>query len=246
MVDFSKVSRAHFEAFSKSNRIPELVSKKQEIISAVSEIHNTSPQTVLFMGFSTFVFANYGNAKLYITEVDQEIYDAIVKSGVSITHIPREKLHAHYKKFQMVFAPDEFFTFAESESEQNSLVAEVCSLASEFVITTLRDYKNQEHKDREFSMPSWSKNQKDSAIFLESHIPDQTDRNAWTSHVHQINCPSNALVTHGPFPRRAMYFKQLAKFTADNGSTHFLVHKNLMYKGLVKRNYEHVISISFD
>jgi len=43
-----------------------------------------------------------------------------------------------------------------------------------------------------------------------------------------------------------MYFKQLAKFSLDNGASNFIVHKNLMYKGLVKKNYEHVISITFD
>ena len=43
-----------------------------------------------------------------------------------------------------------------------------------------------------------------------------------------------------------MYFKQLANFSASSGAISFSVHKDLMYKGLTKRNYEHVITVKFD
>ena len=52
--------------------------------------------------------------------------------------------------------------------------------------------------------------------------------------------------TYGEFARRTMYFKQLANFSLAAGSTDFIVHKNLMYKGLIKKNYEHVITITFN
>jgi hypothetical protein len=42
-----------------------------------------------------------------------------------------------------------------------------------------------------------------------------------------------------------MYFKQMANFSITAGARQFYVHKNLMYKSLIKKNYEHVISISF-
>jgi hypothetical protein len=51
---------------------------------------------------------------------------------------------------------------------------------------------------------------------------------------------------HGPFQRRTMFFKQMAKYTKDAGAVDFMVHKNLMYKSLIKKNYEHVISIKFE
>ena len=51
--------------------------------------------------------------------------------------------------------------------------------------------------------------------------------------------------TAGPYNRRSMFFKQMAKFSIDAGAKEFYVHKNLMYKSLIKKNYEHVISISF-
>ena len=37
----------------------------------------------------------------------------------------------------------------------------------------------------------------------------------------------------------------MAKFSIDAGANNFYVHKNLMYKSLIKKNYEHVITISF-
>ncbi|NBW58034.1 hypothetical protein EBR43_09720, partial [bacterium] len=56
---------------------------------------------------------------------------------------------------------------------------------------------------------------------------------------------SDHLETYGPFARRNMYFKQLAKFSMDAGAENFYVHKNLMYKSLIKKNYEHIITIKF-
>jgi len=123
-------------------------------------------------------------------------------------------------------------------------VSEICNLATEYVITTCRDYKNQDFKDREFSIPALIKNNGSNNIFLEFHEYNATDRNNWQTYNYQIS--NNQLTVRGPYARRAMFFKQLAKFGHDAGATGFTVHKNLMYKSLIKKNYEHVISIRFD
>jgi len=83
----------------------------------------------------------------------------------------------------------------------------------------------------------------DTKIFLEYHHYDYNDKNAWTTTVYEMQ-DKNTIVT-GPFDRRSMFFKQMAKFSIDAGAKEFYVHKNLMYKSLIKKNYEHVISISF-
>jgi hypothetical protein len=64
--------------------------------------------------------------------------------------------------------------------------------------------------------------------------------------VYEVAEPASSLETYGVFQRRTMFFKQLAKFSMDNGAVNFLVHKNLMYKSLIKKNYEHVVSIQFE
>ena len=50
----------------------------------------------------------------------------------------------------------------------------------------------------------------------------------------------------GRYNRRTLFFKQLAKISSDAGALNFVVHKNLMYKSLLKKNYEHVITIEFN
>jgi hypothetical protein len=146
----------------------------------------------------------------------------------------------------VVIAVDEFFTYAKSDEEQRALVLEISNLVTDYLITTLRDYKNQDYRDREFSQPTVLRTQDSSTIFLEAHDSNTQDRNAWTSNIYQISNPENNLTTYGTFDRRAMYFKQLAKFSIDAGASNFLVHKNLMYKSLIKKNYEHVITVKFN
>jgi len=46
---------------------------------------------------------------------------------------------------------------------------------------------------------------------------DLHDRNRWTSQIHEIT--NNELTNVGPFARRAMFFKQLAKFSHDAGAS---------------------------
>lgn len=244
MSDFTQVGAANFRACISGTRMSDTSAKKQDIIDTLETFHNVSPTSVLFMGFSTFMFAQY-NANLYATDLTDEIQDYLQAEGVQYTYIPRDQLVKYAKKFQVVVAVDEFFTYAASDQDQRDLVAEISNLVTDYVITTLRDYKNQDYRDREFSQPTVLRNADTHMIFLEAHEADQIDRNAWASTIYQITEPDQ-LATYGKFQRRAMYFKQLAKFSFDTGATNFLVHKNLMYKSLIKKNYEHVISIKFN
>jgi hypothetical protein len=139
---------------------------------------------------------------------------------------------------------DEYFTFADSDQAQQEKIAKICNLATAFVVSTIRDYKNQDYKDREFSQPVSVRNGKDTRIFLENHDWDLKDRTLWDTMIYEIE--GSSLKTYGIFDRRTMFFKQLAKFSMDAGAVNFLVHKNLMYKSLIKKNYEHVVSIQFE
>jgi hypothetical protein len=243
MADFKVVGAANFQACISGTRMSDTSAKKQEIIDNLETYHNLSPVSVLFVGFSSFMFAQY-NANLYATDLTDDMQEYLSAQGIVYTYIPRAELKKHQKKFQVVIAVDEFFTYADSDQAQRDLVLEISDLCTDYVITTLRDYKNQDYRDREFSQPALLKNQEYSLVFLEAHEGNTQDRNAWTSKIYQIS--NDMLEVYGPFSRRAMYFKQLAKFSIDAGATNFLVHKNLMYKSLVKKNYEHVITIKFN
>jgi hypothetical protein len=175
-----------------------------------------------------------------LTEDGKKYLDA---SGVKYTYIGSDDLGQYKKAFDWVIATDEYFTFVGSEEEQRANIEAAADLAKDLIVTTLRDYKNQDFKDREFSQPLAVYNHKQSRLFVEHHDYDFNDKNSWTTTVYELEGESASM--YGPFSRRSMFFKQMAKFSIDAGANNFYVHKNLMYKSLIKKNYEHVITISF-
>jgi hypothetical protein len=184
-----------------------------------------------------------GNKSVYVTAVDQSVKNLLESNNIKYTYIDKQELPNYKKQFNWVVAADEYFTFAASEEEQKAMISNIVSLAKELVVTTLKDYKNQDFKDREFSQPLAVHNGQDCKLFVEHHNYDYNDRNNWFTTVYELHGKESTV--YGPFARRSMYFKQMAKFSIDAGAKEFYVHKNLMYKSLIKKNYEHVISISF-
>jgi hypothetical protein len=140
-----------------------------------------------------------------------------------------------------VVATDEYFTFASDDNEQTVMVNQLIALAKDFIVTTLKDYKNQDFKEKEFSYPVMVHDTSSKKIFFEHYEYETNDRNSYLGTNYIVDDESVMVV--GPFTRRAMYFKQLAKFSLDAGAKNFLVHKNLMHKSIIKKNYEHIISI---
>jgi hypothetical protein len=240
---FESYSDCLLRAFVLHNKPNEVLKRKKDIIDEVGLFHNYAPDSVLYLGFNPVILSDQ-TKNLYVTELSDQAKNYLNDAGVKFTYVPLDKLVASGNKFDSIIAFDEYFTFANSDNDQKNKVTEICNLALEYVITTCKDYKNQEFKDREFSVPALIKNSKSDNVFLEYHNHDVQDRNSWHTNVYQIS--NNTLHYSGPYARRALYFKQLAKFSHDAGAVGFNVHKNLMYKSLIKKNYEHVISIRFD
>jgi len=245
MTDFTTIGNVNLLALKNNNRLDDVVSKKQTILDTLAQYYNLSPTKVLFVGFSSFALTGFPQ-KIYITAISQEVQDFLTEQQIDYEYIPEIDLLNHRKEFEVVIAVDEYFTYARSDDEQKDLVAQICNLATDYVITTLRDYKNQDYKEREFSQPTIVKNGTDSMVFLENHTWSPKDRANWDSVIYAIDQQGRSVQTFGDFTRRTMYFKQLANFTAAAGALDFVVHKNLMYKGLIRKNYEHVITITFN
>lgn len=241
-MSFENYTNCVFRAFLLHTKPAEVIKRKQEILAGVSDFYNFSPNTVLYVGFNPAILAA-SKQKIFVTDISEEACTFLKNNGVEFTYIPRDKLSQYKKQFDAVIALDEYFTFAESDKEQKDKVSDICSLAKEYVITTCKDYKNQEFKDREFSIPALIRGS-EIGIYLEFHDHNLQDRNVWNTKVFEI--VKEKLFISGTHARRAMFFKQLAKFSTDAGAVGFTVHKNLMYKSLIKKNYEHVISIQFD
>jgi hypothetical protein len=239
---FAGYTECSVSAFEFNPKYKEIIDRKQEILDSINQHYGTVPTTVLFYGFNPIIMGT-STKQVYVTYITPQIKKFLDTRGVKYTYVAEEDLGNYRKSFDWVVATDEYFTFAKTEEEQQAKIQLACNLAKNLVITTLRDYKNQDFRDREFSQPLAVRNGHDSKIFLEYHDYDYNDKNAWKTTVHEMS-GADAII-HGPYARRSMYFKQMANFSITAGARQFYVHKNLMYKSLIKKNYEHVISISF-
>lgn len=229
-------------ALSSNHRSHDVIEKKKEIISSIASHYGKKPESVLFFGFSALVFG-LNNQKIYLTAITDNTKKFLDEKEVKYTYIDQDDLPNYEKAFDWVIAGDEFFTFAHSEDDQKNLISLLGKLTKSLIVTTLKDYKNQDFKDREFSQPLAIRGNEQSTLFIEYHDYDYSEKNAWKTTVYELL--GKEAKYYGPFSRRSMYFKQMAKFSIDAGAKQFFVHKNLMYKSLIKKNYEHVITISF-
>lgn len=229
------------DALQFNPKSKEVINKKQEIFNAIGTHHKSNPTSLLFYGFNPLILS-VTYKQIFITAADDKIKNYLTDQGIKYTYIEEQDLLNYRKQFSWVIAGEEYFTFANNEDEQRKKVELSCNLAKELVVTTLRDYKNQDFKEKEFSQPIAIRNGKEVQLFLEYHDHDYANKNAWKSMVYELQ--GTDVTVHGPYARSSMYFKQMAKFSIDAGAKNFYVHKNLMYKSLIKKNYEHVISIS--
>ena len=245
MTKFDIYTDAICSALSKHPKQHEVVARKQEILREVSTFHNFTPASVLYVGFTPSILDCRAKS-ISVTEISDGAREFLDSQRIKYTHIDYKNLPDYSKKFDAVVALDEYFTFANTDQQQQDQIRLFCSLTKEFLVSTLKDYKNQDFKDREFSYPALIRKENQIFSYLEVHDWDIKDRSQWSTMLHEIASPSNVLKSWGEFARRTMYFKQLAKFSHDAGAADFVVHRNLMYKSLIKKNYEHVISIRFD
>lgn len=236
MSQFINYSDVIFNAFSLHTKRKEIIDRKCEIIDKIFEFYNVGCESILFLGFNPAILSIKAK-EIYIAEVSDEVFDWLRGQGVSVHR------YIQPRKFDIIVAFDEYLTFADSEDHQKNKIDSLCKLAKSLVITTIKDYKNQEFKDREYSQPAIIKSNNTITAFTEIHDWDQKDKNSFTTALYQLNGMNSKCCAI--YNKRTLFFKQLAKFTIDAGASDFFVHKNLMYKSLIKKNYEHVISINF-
>ena len=241
MTTFTQYSNILLDGFVNNTKTSDVINKKRDLLQEVLDHYNLADDRILFVGFSPWCLA-LGDVSFTITSVDKPVLDYLTEQNCNFKYVPLNDL-VDDKSYDIVVAADEYFTFADSDQEQRRLVEELARLAKEIIITTLRDYKNQDFKDREFSQPIMIRGNNVSKIYLEHYDYSLKDKNSADSKTFVIQ--DNNCSTYGPFARRNMYFKQLAKFSIDAGANNFYVHKNLMYKSIIKKNYEHVITIRF-
>ena len=146
-------------------------------------------------------------------------------------------------KFDYVIGPDEYLTYANDETEQKQKLSIISKIVNKSFITTIKDYKNMYANQRYFEEPFVLRTNKGDAIVVRKREWDQVDRQAWVQENFIIH--NEELYICPQYKRRTMYFKQLAKFSSDLGSTHFSVDKKNMYKPAFSKTFEYVVTIKF-
>jgi arginine deiminase len=242
MQQFAQYTNAGLDALKHHYKISEVLDRKQEILDAIYQSYDLKPDSVLFVGFSPAILS-CDLENMSVTGITDQALDYLNDRGIKFQHVV--DFSKITEKFSAVITLDEFFTFADSDEYQREQIQFLSNITSDVLVTTIRDYKNQEYKDREFSQPALIRNAGENLAFLETHDWDLKDRQRWTTSLYGINISTDEVQSYGKFDRRTMYFKQLAKFGTDAGAREFLVHKNLMYKSLIRKNYEHVVSLRF-
>ena len=232
--EFANYNEIILDAFLNIKKQQEVAQKKKEILDDVLDFYEIHPTSYLFVGYSPCIELFSG--RIAVTEVSAKTTEYLAQQGIEC----RELKSIKPQEFDVVIAVDEYLTFASNDEDQQHLIKQLVNCANRCVITTLRDYKNQDFKNREFSIPVALRGIT-RKIYLEHYDYDLQDRNASQCVNYVIDDASCDQI--GPFARRNLFFKQLAKFSLDAGARNFVIHKNLMYKSLIKKNYEHIITI---
>ena len=238
MGQFSNYTEIVFDAFCLHNKHKEIIDRKQDILNKICEFYNVAPESYLFIGFNPAILSVQA-AEIFVTEVSDKVFQWLKQRR------PEIKPFEEIRKFDCVVAVDEYFTFAKSDQEQSELISSACKLTNSLLVTTVKDYKNQEFKDREYSQPALIRGSGPLVTYVEVHDWSQADRNSFVTSTYKLADQSTTGLV-ATSQRRPLYFKQMAKFCLDSGAADFLVHKNLMFKSLIKKNYEHVISVQFE
>lgn len=239
MISFTQYSDVLFSGFVDNQKSSDFLYKRQKILDEILNYYELNTDNMLFVGFNPWMLT-MGVTPFKVTQISQEVQDYLITYGCIYDLVDLDNITP--KSSNIAVACDEYFTFTESDENQKYLVQQLSASVTGIIITTLRDYKNQDFKDKEFSQPIQISGEFENRIYLEHYQYDAADKNAYSSTIYKV---SNEMQRYGPFARRNMYFKQLAKFSLDSAAENFYVHKNIMYKSTIKKNYEHIITIKF-
>ena len=224
---------------SFNDRWDENIQTKSDIFSNLIKNLKSVDYTILFLNFNPIALklAETYSVTIVCDSNLQDIFDfSKVKKVVS-------SIDQLTEKFNFVIGLDEYFTYADSELNQRSLVESSSKLTNGWLITTLQDYKNfAPHKKNQID--AIAVNSGNNYIMLENSLADKFDKQLWNHYWYCIK-DHKELLTIGPIERRTMYFKQLAKYSSDAGGFDYLIQKNLLYKGFFSKGFEHIITVKF-
>jgi hypothetical protein len=145
--------------------------------------------------------------------------------------------------YDIVLGLDQTMTYFNTEDEQREFINQIAKVTKGKFITSLVDYKNQTSQSRMADLPLTININGKQNLFMNHRTWNPVDRQNYEN--NWLHIEEDKLIGSSKTKRRTMFFKQLAKFSSDAGSTGFTIHKNLFYKPLINKTFEHVISIDY-
>lgn len=230
---------------TKNSKIDDLATKKADTIINTMQNENVNPQTILTLGFGLIPIGlinkgydvTIGRCSESCQEFGKEIgiEDRMINKSLSDFVINGDK-------FDVVIAADDFMTYLETEEEQIEACEQLIAITSQLVIVTARDYKNLPQHHRQFDEPLAFEYEDDKDVVMFSRRKwNKSDRQTWQNYMYAISEEGTHIL--GPINRRTIYFKQLAKYMHDCGVSDYKVQRNLLYKPLFTKHYEHIITV---
>jgi hypothetical protein len=192
------------------------IKRTQKQLTQIFHELNHTPKNILSLGYSS-------SASMYLSQ-----------AGLNVDYTPN-------KKYDTVLALDEFFTRADSESEQKKIIEDTIKLIAPggIILASVRDYRNNPVHKRNLGDSSYININNTHYVVVEINQPDSTNNQAW----HQTNFVienDNSATAYELGNRRTLYFKQLAKYCNDAGCNQFGVLKEHFWKSPWKRSMEHI------
>lgn len=197
-------------------------------------------KTVLGVGFSLVAYG------MHLLGYDVKLPAGCCDSfGVPVSDKTVSEMIAYAERSDLVLAVDQYTTYIDTNYNQQKLVSNLGRLTNKTLVTTLRDYKNQKPNEKMFDEPFYLKyNDTQEFTVLNQRKWSHEDRQSFMSYTYIMN-EKQETICLAPVQRRTMYFKQLAKFLTDVGATNYRVHKTPMYKAVLSRNFEYIITADF-
>ena len=233
------------EFASKNDKIDELAEKKADTMVGAFTNEDVKPQSVLSLGFGLvpigLINKGYDVTIGYCSEACKA-YGEEIGIADRMTDMLLPDFVDAGEKFDAVIAADDFMTYLHTEQAQIEACEQLTSIANNIIVITARDYKNLPQHHRHFDEPlAFSYEEDKDVVLFQRRKWNKSDRQTWQSYMYAITQDDTHIL--GPVTRRTIYFKQLAKYMHDCGVSDYKIQKNLLYKPLFAKHYEHLITI---
>lgn len=215
---------------SSNEKIVELADVK---LTAVAQVIPDNYKTILSLESNLVAYA-----------LAEKGYQVDICGEKLLHHVNFNYITRPSMKYDLVLGMDQATTFATTNQEQQDYIAFVAGVTAKTFVTTVMDYKNKHVSFNMFEEPFYVKAGNNERIVLNHRKWLKDDRQAWQHHVY-VTDENNETVMYGPFPRRTMYFKQLARFLYDNDAKKYTVHKEPLYKGVFSSSFQHIVTAEF-